>query len=102
MAKYDVFVANCVSKLFHTNYYSVELIKYFVLKHGEDVDKAQLLIQRYLNKQNSDTLVISLIPLPLEGYNTSDIPEQLIAQMNGIYNLSNEVCGDFTKKSDRK
>lgn len=90
MVKYDVYVANCVLKNFNSNYYKLEINYYFVLKHGEEVCNAQLLIQRYLNKCGVEAIVISVFPIALEGYNTSDIPKELIAQMNGIYNLSYE------------
>lgn len=100
MAKYDVFEVICINDMYdgiyetktvkYNGFFTNETKKYFVLKHGEALSTAQLLIQRYLNKCEHNTLVIGITATPLHGYNTSDIPKNFIAQMNGIYNLSHE------------
>lgn len=86
MAKYDVYISTCISPTNNSEYCMLESHKYFILKHGEDIDEAQLAIQRYLNKCGCKDLIISTMSVALEGYNTSDIPQSLITTMNGIYN----------------
>lgn len=88
MTKYDIFTVKCVFQTLISDYYSSISEKYFVLKHGEKEENAKILIQKFLNKCGEDTLVISATSKPLVNFNTEDIPEALITQMNGIYNLS--------------
>lgn len=88
MIKYDIFTVKCVSETLISDYYSSVSEKYFVLRHGEKKENAQIMIQKFLKKCGENTLVISATSKPLDNFNTEDIPEPLISQMNGIYNLS--------------